>query len=101
MSDIIEIFFDTVDGIFPSLIAFLKSQYYFEYFNKYKKFINALIICLKLYFVIHTIYVLYYIKFVELGKYYKVDIRIKAITSIISLILLISPLINSYNSLVN
>ena len=101
MSDIIDIFLDTIDGIFPSFIAFLKSQYYFEYYSKYKKFINMVIICLKLFFVIHTIYILYYIKFVELGQYYKVDIRVKAITSIISLVLLISPLINSYNSLSN
>ena len=101
MSDIIDIFLDIIDGIFPSFIAFLKSQYYFEYYSKYKKLINMVIICLKLFFVIHTIYIIYYIKFVELGQYYKVDIRVKAITSIISLVLLISPLINSYNSLSN
>jgi hypothetical protein len=101
MSDTIDLFLDTVDGIFPSFIAFLKSQNYFKFYQKYKKFINILIIFLKLYFVIHTIFVIYRIKFVDQGKYYKIDIRVKAITSIISLILLISPLISSYDSLTN
>ena len=99
MSDLLDLFLDTIDGIFPSFIAFLKSQYYSENFEQYKKILSIVIICLKLFFGLHTIYVLYHIKFIELGKYYKVDIRVKAITSIISLVLLVSPLIDSVNSL--
>lgn len=89
---------DSFQLILPNSVSYLKSVY--EEINDensdLKKKIDNIIIVLKFIFVIHTIYVLYRIKFIENGKYYKINIYVKGITSIISLIFLISPLINAY-----
>lgn len=91
---------DSFRLILPSSVSFLKSTYN-ELTNEnseLKKRIDNIIIILKFIFVIHTIYVLYRIKFIEKGKYYKINIYIKGITSIISLIFLVVPLIDNYKN---
>lgn len=102
MSNTIDLILDWMDGILPGLVIFVKDNVrdIKDKNNKKRKVLTITFNIVKVLYLLVSIYTLYHIYFVEKKLYFQVDIRVKLVTTIISIFLLLRPtyyLIKNFN----
>lgn len=99
----IDIILDWFDGILPGIVSYVRNTSTSLKDKKLKQYKTARLIYLviQIIYLLISLYTLYYIYFVQKQDYFMVNIKIKAFTTLISLILLISPTYNISKSLKN
>tara|TARA_B100000902_G_C26527576_1_gene536296 strand:- start:188 stop:523 length:336 start_codon:yes stop_codon:yes gene_type:complete len=94
MEDTIDVVLDWLDGILPPTVLLFKdvSRDMRDEDSRLRKIINFCVLIIKTIFVLVSLYTVYHVKVVQGRKYFEVDIRVKAITSIFNLIVILYSL---------
>lgn len=97
----IDIILDWLDGILPGIVSYVRNttNTLQNKNSRAYKITRLIYLLIQIIYLLISLYTLYYIYFVQKQEYFMVDIKIKAITTFISLVLLISPTISISKSL--
>ena len=92
----IDLILDWLDGLLPGIVSYVRNKATVLQNTEsveYNKFRLTYLILQYIYFAI-SLFTLYYIYFIQEKEFFKVDIKIKAITTFVSILLLIKPTIH-------
>ena len=101
MADYLDLILDWLDGLLPGLVIFTNEQIkdLKEDESTKKRVITLTINIIKGFYLVSSLYTLYYIKYVKKEDYFIVKIGTKIITTTISLILLLGTILKLFKKL--
>ena len=103
MADKLDLFLDFMDGLMPGFIVFVKTNIseIKDKNSKKRKTLQSIGNIIKFFYLCFSLYTLYFIYYVQGEKTFQVDIRTKALTTLVSVLLLLKPLYKSLFIIIN